>query len=289
MHNDSKHELRKPEWFKDLVRKRDTIHFVDQLADGEKVFTVCESAKCPNRGECFRNGTLTFMILGGVCTRACRFCAVEGGKPEPINHREIQTILNIIGRLKLKYTVITSVSRDDLADGGASHFANIIHAIHKAYPETKVEVLTPDFKGNIDDLHTVLEARPFVFNHNIETVARLYPYVRPQADYNRSLNVLNQSKALYPEIQVKSGIMLGLGETFDEVISTFQDIRRTGCDFLTVGHYIQPSRRHYPIQKYYEREDFVKLDEIAREMGFKHVVSMPFARSSYLAHTYQKG
>ncbi len=289
MHNDTKQDLKKPEWFNDLVRKRDTIHFVDQLADGEKVFTVCESAKCPNRGECFRNRTLTFMILGGVCTRACRFCAVEEGKPEPINQREITAILNIIGRLKLKYTVVTSVTRDDLTDGGASHFANIIHAIHENYPETKVEVLTPDFKGNIDYLHTVLQAKPFVFNHNIETVARLYTEVRPQADYNRSLNILRQAKILYPDIKVKSGIMLGLGETLDEVINTFEDIRNTGCDFLTVGHYIQPSRKHYPIHKYYEREDFVKLGDIARDMGFKHVVSMPFARSSYLAHTYQKG
>ncbi len=279
--------LNKPNWLKDVVRKRDTMHFVDDLAEGEKIFTVCESAKCPNRGECFRNKTLTFMILGGICTRSCRFCAVDGGNPEPINKREISAILNIIGKLKLKYAVITSVTRDDLIDGGASHFADLINSIRQRYPKTKVEVLTPDFIGNYDNISVVLEAKPFVFNHNIETVSRLYPDVRPQANYDRSLDVLRFSKNQYPDIPVKSGLMIGLGETFEEVITTIKDIRLTGCDFLTIGHYIQPSIKHYPIQKYYEKEDFVKLGKIAGDIGFKHVVSMPLARSSYLAHTYQ--
>lgn len=278
--------LKRPEWFKQIVKKRSTQNFVSNLAEGEKLFTVCESAKCPNRGECFANKTLTFMILGEICTRGCRFCAVEGGRPEPVNKREIPAILNIVRKLGLRYVVITSVTRDDLSDGGAEHFADTISAIRKEFPKTKVEVLTPDFNGSTDSLKTVLNARPYVFNHNVETVPSLYSKVRPQASYEQSLYMLSEAKRLSPSIKTKSGIMLGLGESKEEVIQTFKDIRQTGTDYLTVGHYIQPSPRHYPLQKYYEEAGFKELRDIAREIGFKYVISSPLARSSYLAHTY---
>lgn len=278
--------LKRPDWFRKITRKRNTQDFVSNLAGDEKIFTVCESAKCPNRGECFTNRTLTFMILGGVCTRGCRFCAVEGGNPEPINKKEIKSILNIVRKLELRYVVITSVTRDDLSDGGARHFANTIQAINKAFPKIKVEVLTPDFNGDITSLKTVLDANPYVFNHNVETVPSLYGNVRPQADYEQSLWLLREAKRLYPSIKTKSGIMLGLGESWDEIIRTFKDIHGTGTEYLTVGHYIQPSPRHYPLQKYYEEADFKKLRDIASEIGFKYVISSPLARSSYLAHTY---
>ncbi len=278
--------LERPAWFSKLVRKKDTVSFVSDLADGEKIFTVCDSAKCPNRGECFANKTLTFMILGGICTRGCRFCAVETGKPQPVNKNEIPTILNIIRKLQLKYIVITSVTRDDLIDGGAKHFADVTNAIHSEFPNSKVEVLTPDFRGNIGNLKIVLDAKPYVFNHNIEMVPRLYPDIRPNASYEISLNLLREAKKIDANLKVKSGIMIGLGETWDEIIDTFKDIYETGCDFLTVGHYIQPSKRNYPIQKYYEEEDFKKLKEIALGIGFKYVMSSPLVRSSYLAHQY---
>lgn len=279
--------LKRPSWFKHIVRKKETEDFVKELAEGEKVFTVCESAKCPNRGECFRNKTLTFMILGGICTRGCKFCAVEGGKPLPIDPKEIPTIVNIVRKLKLKYTVITSVTRDDLPDGGAGHFANIIDTLKNEFDGIKVEVLTPDFKGNTDDLKTVLSAKPYVFNHNIETVPSLYKSVRPQAVYERSLDVLRQAKIIAPDIKTKSGIMLGLGEERGEIIDTLKDIRKTGCNYITIGHYIRPTKKHYPVKKYYETEDFRELRDIALEIGFEYAVSLPLARSSYMAHTYK--
>ncbi len=278
--------LKRPSWMKNKALKKGSVNFVKDLSEGENIYTVCNSAKCPNRGECFSNKTLTFMILGGTCTRSCNFCAVDTGKPDDINPKEIPIILNIIKKLDLKYVVITSVTRDDLEDGGSGHFANLVNSIHEKYPEIKVEVLTPDFKGNIQHLKIVLDSRPFVFNHNVETVPRLYKTVRPQANYERSLKVLKDAKDMYPESYVKSGIMLGLGETDDEIVAVMKDIHNTGCDFLTVGHYIRPSAKHHPVIKYYEIEDFIKFGDIAHDIGFKRVMSMPFARSSYLANTY---
>lgn len=279
--------LKRPDWFKHLVKKRKTLNFVSELAEGEKIFTVCESARCPNRGECFSNKTLTFLILGNVCTRNCSFCAISTGKLEKINPKEIPTILNIVRKLDLKYVVITSVTRDDLPDGGSGHFADTIRAIYKEFPHAKIEVLTPDFKGNIENLITVLKEKPYVFNHNIETVSRLYPVIRPEAKYEISLKILSEAKRLFPKIKVKSGIMLGLGEEWDEIITTIKDIKNTDCELLTIGHYIQATKKNYPIQKYYKEEEFVKLKEIAYKIGFKYVISSPFVRSSYLAHEYQ--
>lgn len=269
--------MRLPEWIK---TKASGLHFTKTLLRTHRLSTVCEEARCPNKGYCFSKPTATFMILGDICTRDCGFCSVKSGRPSCVDIEEPERVAEAAEEMGLKYVVITSVTRDDLQDGGASQFAATIRAVKKRLINTKVEVLTPDFKGRTDSLRVVLEAGPDVFNHNMETVRRLYSVVRPQADYERSLNVLRNAKDIAPEIKTKSGLMLGLGETFDEVIDLLEDLRKTGCEFLTVGQYLRPSKKNLPVVEYIRPEVFNEIKNIAIEMGFEFVASGPLVRSS---------
>jgi lipoic acid synthetase len=245
--------------------------------------TVCQSASCPNIGECFGRHTATFMILGNECTRRCGFCGVRHDQPLPIDPDEPRRVAEASRQLGLRYIVVTSVTRDDLPDGGASHFAETIRSLGAAIPEAKVEVLIPDFQGDRDALDKVLAAGPFVLNHNVETVPRLYSTVRPEADYHRSLTVLETSKRFPASIYVKSGLMLGLGEKQGEVVEVLHNLRRAGCDIVTIGQYLQPSRKNLPVVEYIPPSVFEEYERIGREMGFKHIASGPFVRSSYHA------
>ena len=245
--------------------------------------TVCEEARCPNLGECFSQGTATFLILGEVCTRNCGFCAVQHGNPAPPAEDEPNRIVRAVLEMGIRYAVITSVTRDDLSDGGASFFARTIEAIREQDQGIKIEVLVPDFRGDLSSLETILRASPDVLNHNVETIARLYPQVRPQADYKRSLGLLKKSKELYPHIHTKSGFMLGLGETQEEVLELLRDLRNTGCDFLTIGQYLQPRQDRLPVVRYVPPEEFDMYKRIGLEMGLKAVASGPFVRSSFHA------
>jgi lipoic acid synthetase len=245
--------------------------------------TVCESARCPNIGECFGRRTATFMILGDVCTRGCGFCAVQGGRPRDLNPREPEAVAETAAKLGLAYVVITSVTRDDLPDGGADHFARTIDAVKGALPGACVEVLVPDFQGSEGALERLVEAGPHVLGHNLETVPRLYPVVRPAARYHRSLELLARAKALSPGSRTKSGLMLGLGEEESEVLEALGDLRSAGCDFATLGQYLQPASEKLPVAEYVRPEVFEELGRRARELGFEHVVSSPLARSSYHA------
>ncbi len=246
--------------------------------------TVCEEAFCPNISECFANKTATFLILGKYCTRNCRFCNVSHNKPEVVNIEEPDMIVKAVEYLNLKYVVITSVTRDDLKDYGAAHFANVVKRL-KLLSNVKIELLIPDFMGDINSLKLVVESSPEVVGHNIETVKRLYPSVRPQANYERSLFVLRMLKELKNNLITKSGIMLGLGESKDEVESAMQDIRLTGCDILTIGQYLRPSKEHLPVTEYIKPEVFEYYKILGNKMGFKHVESSPFVRSSYNAQS----
>ena len=247
-----------------------------------KLETVCESAKCPNRSECWSQKTATFMILGNVCTRPCGFCSVPKGKTEALELDEPERVAEAAERLGLKYVVITSVTRDDLADGGADHFYHCVRAVRER-TGAQVEVLTPDFRGNRDAIARVVEARPDVFNHNTETVPRLYHRVRRNAEYQRTLDLLKLVKDLVPDMPTKSGLMLGLGETRDEVLQVCADLRAVGCDMLTIGQYLQPSLLHLPVERYLPPEEFDELGELTRKLGFSMVASGPFVRSSYHA------
>lgn len=248
-----------------------------------KLHTVCEEAACPNIYECFESRTATFLILGDTCTRNCRFCLVEGGKPLPPDPREPLNVAEAAARLGLKYVVITSVTRDDLADGGAAVFAETIAKTRMLNNECGIEVLIPDFGGNWEALKLVAKAQPNVLNHNVETVPRLYPFIRPAAKYTRSLRLLQVAKTLGFAGQTKSGIMVGLGERKDELVETMTDLREHGCDILTIGQYLAPSRSHFPIARYYDPAEFKELETIGRQLGFLHVESGPLVRSSYHA------
>ncbi len=248
-----------------------------------KLHTVCEEARCPNLGECFSRGTATFLILGEICTRNCGFCAVEHGNPAPLDYEEAGRVAQAVQKMGLQYVVITSVTRDDLSDGGASHFASTLRAIRAMGKGTKVEVLIPDFKGEFSSLTTVLEGGPDVLNHNVETVPRLYPTVRPQADYERSLDLLRRSKTSYPDRITKSGFMIGLGETREEVFHLLRELREVECDFLTIGQYLQPRSDRLPVVRYIPPEEFEEYRRIGEEMGFRAVASGPFVRSSFHA------
>jgi lipoic acid synthetase len=242
--------------------------------------TVCEEARCPNRGECFAKPTATFMILGRNCTRNCGFCSVSSLSPEAVDDNEPENIAAAAEEMRLRYIVITSVTRDDLQDGGAGQFAKTIRAVRKKMSGAKIEVLTPDFLGDPDSLRTVLEAGPDVFNHNVETFARLYPVVRPSADYKRSLSVLENAKEIAPAIYTKSGFMLGLGETYDEALTILNDLRKVDCDFVTIGQYLRPTKENLPVVEYIRPEVFEDLRLKALEMGFKYAASGPLVRSS---------
>jgi lipoic acid synthetase len=275
--------LRKPPWLKKKIPPFQDLQKIKSILTETELHTVCEEARCPNLGECFSQGTATILILGRICTRNCGFCAVEHGDPVPPDEAEPHHVAQAIKKMELQYVVITSVTRDDLPDGGASHFARTIQAIRAQDQTIKIEVLVPDFNGNLNSLSLVLKECPDVLNHNIETVPRLYPEVRPQADYERSLNILKRSKENYPHLLTKSGFMLGLGETREEVLNLLQDLREVGCDLLTIGQYLQPRIDRLPVVRYIPPEEFEEYKRIGEEMGFKAVASGPFVRSSFHA------
>lgn len=270
--------MRLPEWIKTPYRAG--LHDTKQLLRRHGLSTVCEDARCPNRGECFSKPTATFLILGPHCARNCGFCAVTSGKPVMVNDFEPEQVAEAAAELNLKYVVITSVTRDDLSDGGAGQFAKTIRAVRRRLPEARVEVLTPDFNGDLNALKIVLEAGPDVFNHNVETVERLYPTVRHQANYRQSLSVLKSANEISSAIAVKSGIMLGLGETMDEVLQLLADLRKSGCGLLTIGQYLRPTKNNLPVVKYILPKDFDELKATALGMGFRFVASGPLVRSS---------
>jgi lipoic acid synthetase len=249
-----------------------------------KLHTVCEEAQCPNIGECWNHGTATFMILGDVCTRACSYCAVSHGRPGPVDAAEPVRVAEAIRTLDLSYVVVTSVDRDDLADGGASIFAATIRETRARLPRCRIEVLIPDFQGSEPALHAVLDARPDVLNHNTETVPRLYRMARSGGRYARTLDLLERSRRYAPDIPTKSGLMVGLGEHRDELVATLQDLRNVGCGILTLGQYLRPSPAHAAMVRYYHPDEFAELKTIALDMGFVHVESGPLVRSSYHAH-----
>lgn len=245
--------------------------------------TVCEEARCPNIGECWERRTATFMVLGDICTRRCHYCAVTTGRPLGLDLEEPERLARTVQRLGLRYCVITSVNRDDLPDGGASVFVGCIERIREHVPECKVEVLIPDFCGNWEALGSVMEAEPDVLNHNIETVRRVFRRVRPKGEYDRSLALLARAKEISPGAVTKSGMMVGLGETFDEIVETMRDLRAVGCDLLTVGQYLRPSAVHYPVARFYTPEEFEAIRLEGERLGFRHVASGPLVRSSYHA------
>ena len=274
---------RKPPWFKTRFPAGERYAEMTALLREGELHSVCEEARCPNIGECFNAGTATFMILGDVCTRACGFCAVTSGRPGALDQLEPLRLARTVETLGLDYAVITSVNRDDVADGGASIFAACIRAIRHRSPDCGVEVLIPDFEGNWDALRTVVEAGPVVLNHNTETVPRLYRRVRPKGHYERSLELLQRVKQIDPTMPTKSGLMVGLGETMPELEQTMADLRAHGCDLLTVGQYLRPTAKHLPVERYYHPDEFAAIAAIGRRLGFRHVESGPLVRSSYHA------
>jgi len=275
----------KPEWLKVRFPAGDRYQRIKSLLRDNDLHTVCEEARCPNIGECFDSGTATFMILGDVCTRACGFCAVTSGRPaQGLDWLEPLRVARAVRIAGLDYVVITSVNRDDQPDGGAAIFAGCINAIRHDDANVRVEVLIPDFMGNWDALETVVRARPFVLNHNIETAARLYSHVRPKARYERSLELLRRAKTLDASQLTKSGMMVGLGETQDEVFAVIRNLRASGVDLLTIGQYLRPSAKHLPVERYWRPEEFEPFVALGRELGFLNVEAGPLVRSSYRAH-----
>lgn len=275
---------RKPEWLKIKLLTGENYYELKKMMRSKTLHTVCEEARCPNIYECWSNRTATFMILGDICTRACRFCAVKTGLPTELDLAEPERVAEAVEQMGLRHAVVTSVARDDLKDGGASIFAETIRAIRRRNPFTTVEVLIPDFQGNWDALKIVMDARPDILNHNIETVRRLTDRVRAKATYDRSLELLRRAKEMQPDIPTKSGIMVGVGETWEEILETMDDLRAAGVDILTIGQYLQPTKQHLKIERYYHPDEFAKLKEEGLKRGFKHVESGPLVRSSYHAH-----
>ncbi|PKP56764.1 lipoyl synthase [Candidatus Atribacteria bacterium HGW-Atribacteria-1] len=270
-------------WLRRKLPDQKVLVRMDSLLKELNLHTVCDSALCPNRGECFKKGTATFMILGNICTRNCKFCAVEKGKPLPIDPEEPYHIAQAVKHLNLKHIVVTSVTRDDLPDGGAKHFARTIMEIKKLLPESTIEVLVPDFKGSWEALQIVIDVQPEVINHNIETVPRLYNLVRPKAVYKRSLELLRQIKIRDKNIISKSGIMVGLGEKKEEVIQVMKDLRKVDCDIFTIGQYLKPSPHHLKVSEYIHPDKFEEYQNKGMSLGFKYVASAPLVRSSYNA------
>jgi lipoyl synthase len=279
----SLHQTRKPDWLKVRLPSSPVFRSTKSLIADLHLVTVCEDAQCPNRWECWSAGTATFMIAGERCTRACRFCAVDTGRPFPLDPDEPRRVAEAVKRLKLRYIVLTSVTRDDLEDGAAEHFAQAIRAIHAVDPKIQVEVLTPDFNNRVASLRTVAEAAPEVFAHNLETVERLTPQVRSKARYRLSLEVLRGFREIAPGIATKSGLMLGLGEQEAEIFSAMDDLRAVGVEILTLGQYLQPSPAHLPVVDFVPPDKFEEYRRVALEKGFSHVASGPLVRSSYHA------
>ena len=276
-------ERRLPEWFK--VKAPGSTNFIELRSQiqGANLNTVCEEAACPNIGDCWDRGTATFMILGDICTRSCSYCNVKTGRPITLDRTEPFRVAVTVKRMNLKYAVITSVDRDDLEDYGSSFFAETIKQVRHLSPSCNVEVLIPDFEGSRKSLVKVLNAQPQVLNHNIETVRRVFKKVRPRGNYDVSLDLLRNVKKINGNMPTKSGMMVGLGETKDEILITMKDLRNVGCDLLTIGQYLRPSKKHHPLIRFYHPDEFAQLKELGLEMGFKHVASGPLVRSSYHA------
>lgn len=278
-----KHE-RKPEWLKVKLSTGENYQELKRMMRSKTLHTVCEEARCPNIYECWANRTATFMILGDICTRACRFCAVKTGLPTELDWQEPERVAEAVEQMGVKHAVVTSVARDDLKDGGAAIFAATIKAIRKRNPFTSVEVLIPDFQGNWDALKVVMDARPDILNHNIETVRSRSDRVRSKAKYDRSLELLRRAKEMQPDIPTKSSIMVGVGEEYHEILEAMDDLRAVNVDILTIGQYLQPTKKHLKIHRYYTPEEFQQLKEEGLKRGFSHVESGPLVRSSYHAH-----
>lgn len=282
--------LPKPDWIRIKLPSNHSVAALKDKLRNRKLVTVCEEASCPNLAECFSHGTATFMIMGDKCTRRCTFCDVAHGRPDPLDPKEPESVAQAVAEMGLKYVVITSVDRDDLRDGGAGHFTDCITAVRAMNPTTKIEVLVPDFRGRMEKaLDAMSPGLPDVFNHNIETIPRLYKPVRPGSDYNWSLDLLEQFKQRYPGIPTKSGLMLGLGETIEEVQDALKDLRAHDVDMLTLGQYLAPSRHHHPVKRYVTPQEFEDLAVYAKQIGFSHVASGPMVRSSYHADKQAAG
>ncbi|MFD0588605.1 lipoyl synthase [Paenibacillus sp. GCM10027627] len=277
-------KLQKPDWLRIKLTTEGNYAEIKEMMRGKTLHTVCEEARCPNIYECWSNRTATFMILGDICTRACRFCAVKTGMPTELDTAEPERVAEAAEQMGLQHCVVTSVARDDLKDGGASIFAATIKAIRKRLPFCRVEVLIPDFMGNWDALQVVMDANPDILNHNIETVSRMSNRVRAKAKYDRSLELLKRAKEMKPKIPTKSSIMLGVGEEWDEILEAMDDLRAVDCNILTLGQYLQPTPKHMPIVRYVHPDEFAKLKEEGKKRGFRHVESGPLVRSSYHAH-----
>lgn len=279
-------EMKRPDWIKAKAPSGANYEEVKRLVESARLHTVCQSANCPNIGECWHSRTATFMILGNTCTRNCRFCAVDSGMPAPVDPDEPRRVAEAVAYLGLRHAVITSVTRDDLPDGGASIFAETIRRIRGLLDNCSIEVLIPDFQGDETALRLVLEAGPDILNHNVETVERCYSSIRPQAVYSRSIELIRCAKILAPHVRTKSGIMVGAGETWEEILQTMRDLRAADCDILTIGQYLAPSKNHAPLLKYYSPDEFLALKETASRMGFGYVESGPLVRSSYHASNH---
>ena len=276
--------LRKPDWIRVKLPLNNKVDKLKEKLRANNLVTVCEEASCPNLTECFSKGTATFMIMGDICTRRCSFCDVAHGRPNGLNPEEPDNLAKTIQEMDLRYVVITSVDRDDLLDGGAQHFVDCIQAIRERTPQVKIEILVPDFRGRLEKaLHITQQALPDVFNHNLETVPRIYRKVRPGSDYQHSLELLGTFKAQNPDSTTKSGIMVGIEETYDEVLEVMRDLRTHNVDMLTVGQYLQPSKHHLPVARYWTPDEFKQLEIEGYALGFKHVASGPLVRSSYHA------
>ncbi|MEC0239207.1 lipoyl synthase [Paenibacillus dokdonensis] len=278
----------KPDWIRIKLTTGDNYQEIKSMMRSKTLHTVCEEARCPNIYECWANRTATFMILGDICTRACRFCAVNTGRPTELDLQEPERVAEAAENMGLQHCVVTSVARDDLSDGGAMIFAETVKAVRNRLPLCSVEVLIPDFMGNWDALKVVMDAKPDILNHNIETVERMSNRVRAKAKYDRSLELLKRAKEMQPNIPTKSSIMLGVGEEWDEILQAMDDLRAVNCDIMTIGQYLQPSPKHLNVVKYYHPDEFAKLKEEGMKRGFSHVESGPLVRSSYHAHEQVK-
>ena len=283
--------LRKPDWMRiKLPPSSQKIEHIKSTLRKNKLHSVCEEASCPNLAECFNHGTATFMIMGAICTRRCPFCDVAHGRPLALDPEEPKKLALTIKEMGLKYVVITSVDRDDLCDGGAQHFADCIKQIREHSPQTRIEILTPDFRGRMEQaLEVFRETPPDVFNHNLETAPRMYRVARPGADYKWSLELLRRIKEMHPHVPTKSGVMMGLGETNEEIVQVLKDLREHGVNMLTLGQYLQPSRHHLPVKRYVPPAEFDELKDVAMDLGFSHAACGPFVRSSYHADLQAKG
>lgn len=275
-------QRRLPDYLKRPIIDTEKTRTVRKILKTKCLNTVCENARCPNKNECYTKNTATFLIMGGNCTRNCKYCNISCAKPEPLDLEESKHVAEAVQALGLKYAVITSVTRDDLPDGGAEHFANCIYEIRKLCPDTKIEILTPDFKGNKESLDKIIKAHPDVFNHNIEAVKDIFKTVRPQGDYDCSINVLKYIKE-NSDIKTKSGLIIGLGETFEQIEQTLTDLKSAGCDIVTIGQYIQPSKQHFKVAKYYIPEEYDELKSLAKKAGIRNYQIGPLVRSSYRA------